>query len=299
MLLYWPIVLGQVLLVTSGQECPAPAAIDARVREMLGARPSDAFEERATVERDGASLRVRLRGKDERVLGDRVLVAEGTCDELASVVAVVLATWLSDVHPVYVGSLPEAAPPDAPPAAPIAEAVAPAAGTPPSRHVAIGAALGADFSAGKPAPLASLGARWMPVRSGLGAAAAATIIGVRSEPLSTGSVRYWRWPFTIGPAYRLAVGAASLDLQAGAALAWFHVAGTSFPSALTHDALLGGGFVAARASGSWNGLEPFVDVTGFFWRPTEAFVQRDVDQPSVRLPGLELHLAVGASLRAW
>jgi hypothetical protein len=287
------------LLVTSGQECPAPGTIDARVREMLGARPSDTFEERATVEREGTSLRVRLRGKDERVLGERVLQVEGTCDELASVVAVVLATWLSDVHPVYVASLPEATPPEVPPAAPIAEPVAPRASTTTSRHVALGAALGADFSAGKPAPLASLGARWMPARSGLGAAAAATIIGVRSEPLSSGSVRYWRWPVTIGPAYRLAVGSASLDLHAGAALAWFHVAGTGYPSALTHDAMLGGGFVDARASGSWSGLEPFVDVTGFFWRPVEAFVQRDVDQPSVRLPALELHLAVGASLRAW
>ena len=287
------------MLVASGQDCPAPAAIDARVREMLGLGSSDVFEERAVVERDGASLRVRLRGKDERVLGDRELVAEGTCDELASVVAVVLATWLSDVHPVYVGSLPEVAPPEVAQATPRPEPVRSGAGTPASRHVAIGAAVGADLSAGKPAPLVSLGVRWMPARSGLGAAAVATIIGVRSEPISTGSVRYWRWPLAIGPAYRVPVGSASLDFHAGAALAWFHVAGTGFPSALTHDALLGGGFVATRASGSWGGFEPFVDVSGFFWRPTDAFVQRDVNQPSVRLPGLELHLAVGAALRAW
>jgi hypothetical protein len=181
----------------------------------------------------------------------------------------------------------------------MAEPVAPGAGTPASRHVAIGGAVGVDLSAAKPAPLASLGARWMPARSGVGAALAATIVGVRNEPLSTGSVRHWRWPFAIGPAYRTALGSASWDVHAGAALAWFHVAGSGFSSALTHDALLGGGFVSTRASGSWSGLEPFVDAAVFFWRPTEAFVQRDVDQTSVRLPGLELHLTVGAALRAW
>jgi hypothetical protein len=292
------LLFGQ-LLVASGQDCPAAAAVDARVREMLGMRPSDGFEERAVVDREGASLRVRLRGKDDRVLGDRTLVAEGTCDELASVVAVVLATWLSDVHPVYPGALPEVPPPQPPPLAPKEEPVAPSAGTPPSRHVAIGATVGVDLSAAKPAPLASLGARWMPARAGVGAAFAATIVGARNDPLSSGSVRYWRWPLAIGPAYRFAVGSASWDVHAGAALAWFHVAGVGFSSARTHDALLGGGFVATRASGSWNGLEPFVDAAVFFWRPTEAFVQRDIDAPSVRLPALELHLGVGAALRAW
>ena len=113
MLLFWPVVLGQTL-VTSAQNCPAAAAVDARVREMLGLRTTDALEERATVERDGSSLRVTLRSKDERVLGDRLLRADGSCDELAGVVAVVLATWLSDVHPEYVGSLPEPAPPVSP-----------------------------------------------------------------------------------------------------------------------------------------------------------------------------------------
>src|SRR5262249_16055347 len=38
------------------------------------------------------------------------------CEDLAQAIAVVLATWISDVHPEYVGALPEPEKPLAPPA---------------------------------------------------------------------------------------------------------------------------------------------------------------------------------------
>ena len=107
----------------------------------------------------------------------------------------------------------------------------------------------------------------MPERSGFGAAATATLMAPRSQELASGSVRFWRWPLTIGPAYRVPVGAAALDLHAGVALAWLHVEGSEFvsPSPETRNAIVGGGFVSTRISKAWGRFEPFVDVTGVVW----------------------------------
>ena len=297
-LLFWSFVLGQNLLVTSAQECPAPAAIDARVREILGLGANDVLDERATVDRDGSSLRVTMRGKDNRVLGDRVLRADGSCSELAGVVAVVLSAWLSDVHPEFVASLPESPRQPSPTRTPgpPAETSAP---IPASREGALGAAFGVGLSADAPAILGSLGIRWMPVTSGLGAAAAVTLMAPRTQDLSAGSVRYWRWPLVIGPAYRVPLASAKWDLQAGAALAWLHVEGRGFATQSTDNAFLGGGFVSTRISTGSDGFVPFAEVTGVLWRSAEAFVQRSAAQSAVGLPSLELYLAVGGSFRAW
>jgi hypothetical protein len=309
-MILWYFVLGQTLLVTSAQDCPSAAAIDARVRETLGLRANEALEERATVNREGSTLTVTLRGKDGRVLGERSLAAQGNCAELANVVAVVLSAWLSDVHPEFVASLPEAQRPSNPPAAPRIEVPVPPPSSPPEprretsgtsfapRRGMVGAAVGAALSAEVPAPLATIGLRWVP-SSGLGASATATIIAARSEPLSTGSVRYWRWPLLLGPAWRVPLGSTALDLEAGAAFAWLHLEGNGFISPATHDAFLGGGFFSTRISFVSDRFEPFAELTGVLWGSTHAFVRRGADQVAVGLPGLELYVAFGASLRAW
>src|SRR5882724_6003193 len=115
LLLWWPLVFGQTLLAPSTQDCPAPAAVEARVRQILGLSTSAKLAEQASVERTDAALHVTLRSEDGRVLGERSLPADGSCSELVGVVAVVLAAWLSDVHPEFVGALPAAPSPPPPP----------------------------------------------------------------------------------------------------------------------------------------------------------------------------------------
>jgi hypothetical protein len=308
-MMLWPFVLAPTLLVTSAPDCPSAGAIDARVREILGLPASRAIDEQAMVAREGGSLKVTLRTKDGRAIGERSLQADGTCGELAGVVAVVLSAWLSDVHPEFVASLPEAAPPPPPePRAPIA----PAPPRPPpevpretratgalSHHGAFAAAVGADLLAQAPAPLAMLGFRWMPEKSGLGAAAAVTIIGARTEPLLSGSVRYWRWPLSIGPAWRMASEVASVDIAAGPALAWLHLEGRDFSLSATRDTPVVGGTISTRISLGADTLNPFAEVTGVWWPSSQAFVQRGAQQLAVDLPAFELYVVIGASLRAW
>jgi hypothetical protein len=133
----------------------------------------------------------------------------------------------------------------------------------------------------------------MPERSGLGAALAATVMTARTEELSQGSVRYWRWPLVLGPALRAPVGGGHLDFHAGGALGWVHAQGRDFEPPETRNVLRGGGLFSVRGaygSSRWLG---FLEVSGLVWGKTELFVQRGDQQPSISLPTLEVLAAGG------
>ena len=312
-----PLVLGQVAFVEGPRECPSAAIVEQRVRGILGMKAEDVLEERAQLSTETDALRVVVRSKEGTLLGERLLKAEGTCEELEQVVAVVVATWISDVHPEFVAALPPGAapaavepktedaggetplapapanPPAPSPPAPVATP-APARATPATRrHWELSAAGGADISDGKASALATLGVRWVPERSGLGAALAATAMTRRTEELSRGSVRYWRWPLVAGPVLRAPLGDARLDFHVGGALGWVHAQGRDFQEADTRDDLRAGGLVSVRGSygpGRWRG---FAEVSGVGWGKTEVFVDSGDDQPAKALPVLELFLAAG------
>jgi hypothetical protein len=122
----------------------------------------------------------------------------------------------------------------------------------------------------------------------------------RRQPLSSGSVRYLRWPLLLGPAFRVPLAAASkLDLHAGAAVAWLHLSGSGFADSSDRDAVVGGGFVSTRFSLASKGFEPFAELSCALFPATRAFVVRGPEQIAVDLPHVELYVALGASLRVW
>jgi hypothetical protein len=299
----WSVALGPSLLASS-PGCPGAESVEARVREILGLHDNAAFEERATLEREGHSLRVTVRAPDERVLGDRLLSADGSCDDLTGAVAVVLAAWLSDFHPEFVASLPEGATPEPaplPPARPPRDTVdtgeKSASRAAPPRQWAVSAALGADVSMASAAPFASLGVRFQPQPVGLGAAVTASFITRRSLDLSTGSVRYFRWPISLGPTWRVPIASTTLDFHMGMALGWLHVEGVGFATSAAHDTLRAGGLASTRLSlgrGQWL---PFAELSGVWFGKAEAFVERGPEEPSAELPRLELLAAFGAAFR--
>jgi len=298
LLLWWPLVFGQSLLAPSTQDCPKPAAVDARVRQILGLSANAVLAEQATVERDDSSLHVTLRSPDGHVLGDRSLRADGSCSELVGVVAVVLAAWLSDVHPEFVGALPAAPPPPSPPPSPPPPAT-PLSSSPPSHHGALGLALGADLAGKNLAPLGALAFDWLPTRGGLGAFASASATGLHREALSTGSVQYWRWPLRLGAVLRLPLAGSALDVKAGPALGWLRLNGSGFATSSSSSALIGGGFISTRIVMTAQSFEPYAELGGVLFGSTRAFVQRGSDQVTVDLPSLELFFAIGASVRVW
>lgn len=304
----WPLLITP--LVTTDPACPPADAVHARVRTILGLDSVVALAESAEVGRDGTSLRVTLRAADGRTLGDRLVPAEGTCDELAGVAAVILASWLSDVHPEFVSTLPEPLQAPEREGLPTASAPSPPQDQAPSRsdhsdhraraqrHFSFGVAVGSSFSSASPAPLAALGVHWLPNKSGLGWSLAATATGAHDRTLGEGNVRYWRWPLSTGPVLRLALSPLNLDLGAGAALTWLHVRGESFALPETHNSLLGGVYTSLRVSNftRFGPFAPFVEVTGIGWPSVRPYLS-PTDR-AVTLPHFELFLSLGGALAA-
>jgi hypothetical protein len=139
----------------------------------------------------------------------------------------------------------------------------------------------------------------MPERWGLGGALTAMVTGARRVELSNGSVRYFRWPLVLGPAFRFPIGAASLDVHAGAALAWLHLEGLDYEPAQKHDAFSAGGALVARLVFASGLFRPFAELGGAVWGSTEAVVRRgDGDEVSVKLPQVEFYAAFGAAWQA-
>lgn len=313
-------MVGQLAFVEGDlEQCPRPAAVEQRVRSILGMNSAATLEERATLLRDGDTLKIIVTRPDGSVLGERVLNAAASCDDLETLASVVLASWISDVHPEFVAALPpapsraempaetgeepsEVAPPALPPAAPSPPAPAmlsqpsleqPSFERPQSRRWELAAAAGASFSRTPVSALGSLGVRWMPERSGFGAVLAVHVTSPRTAALSLGSVRYWRWPLVAGPALRLPAGGGRLDLHAGLALAWLHAQGRDFEPSETRNVPRGGGLLGLRGlygSARWRG---FLEANAVAWGKTEVFVAREDQQPSISLPLLELYLTVG------
>jgi hypothetical protein len=276
--------------------------------------------------REGAALRVTLRAADAHVLGERLLPAEGSCDEQAAAVAVLLSAWLSDVHPEYVGALPEPATPvlaspapetESPSSAsPPAPAVAPPAALPPRdsgaaaispkpdrptprRSLELSVAAGGVLSSASPAPFGTLGVRYLPESTGLGAALGATFSTPRRTELSPGSVSYFRWPLVVGPALRASLGSTRLDVTAGPAGAWFHLSGVNFHDSRTYDVVVWGGALAARWALPQGRIAPFIEVSGMAFARARAVVHFGTEEKAVELPNLELYASLGGSFRAW
>lgn len=318
--LLWPIVAGQLAFVDgSHEQCPRPAAVEERVRAILGMKSADTLEERAKLLREGDELKIVVTRADGSVLGERVLSAAASCDDLETLASVVLASWISDVHPEFVAALPpppsraempsdtdtvpapETAVPVTPPAPPATATTVPP-GSAGERPVApaqrwrweLGAAAGADFSRARVTALGSLGVRWIPERSGFGAALTGHVMTPTTEPLSMGSVRYWRWPLVAGPALRLPLGSGRIDVHAGLAVGWLHAVGRNFEPSVTRDVLRGGGLLGLRGLCCGQRLRGFVDLSGVAWGKSEIFVDRADRQPSsIALPMLELYLTAG------
>jgi hypothetical protein len=262
--------------------------------------------------RDEGLVLVTLRGKDARVLGERRLPGDGSCDELARAAAVVLASWLSDAHPEFVPTVPTPPPLDVPSTAatPTNGAEAPSAEAPPSSgrvtssgrvvpRSALGwrvlGALGLGFT---PTPLALVGGAGValvPKTSGLGATLRASVSTWRAIDVDGGRALYRRWPLEAGAVLRFAGASVSGELEGGAALGWLALSGRSFGTNRRAADATFGPFATARALGPGRTLQPLVELSGVYWARTTR-VYGDPARPSAALPNLELSLSVGLAL---
>jgi hypothetical protein len=300
--------------LVQGETCPAPVDVEARVRVILHLSPEQELSEGFIVERHEAGLYVELRSADSTLIGQRTLPTAGTCDELAQAAAVVLSTWLSDVHPDFAGALPAPVPqpepepqpepqPEPPPprtrstedsklqARPTSPP-APPPGRPTPRAWDLALGLGSDFTGGHFALALPFSVGYLAVGGGFGLAAMTIATPSRKDPLGPGQVNWRRWPLGVGPSLRVGQPRLAWDFSPGVAVGWLHVSGTNFDHTSQQDGVVWGGYLNLRASSRGPHWGVFALADAQFY-PGEARVYVTGISAAWTVPALSLALAVG------
>lgn len=307
-----PLVFAFTSLV-AGETCPAPVDVEARVRSILHLAPEQQLSEGFVVERHESGLYVELRSADSTLIGQRTLPAEGSCDELAQAAAVVLSAWLNDAHPDFAGALPPApapAPEPTPEPSPEPEPmvaptpaptpVAPPAPPPrraPSRRLKVGVGVGAELSGESFAPAALVTLAFMPVASGWGLSSLFGASSSRQIPLGPGQVAWRRWPFGIGPSFRVAAANIAFEASAGPAFAWLHLNGSNFARSEAQDGLEWGGLLQLRAESTGSRWGVFGQASAQYYpEDSGAYASSSTEQWFAPVPRFSVGLSVGAWL---
>ncbi|HXI55527.1 MAG TPA: hypothetical protein VNO55_05685 [Polyangia bacterium] len=267
--------------------CPSVASVVARLSAVLpdvargGGEPVD----RARVELAAERITVTLRGPDGTLIGERTLVAQGSCEERARAVAVVLGTWESDVHPAF--RLPVSSAVGAPPSpAPAPEAPRPVVESPvekPPASVVTQIAPGPAASASRATWDLGVGVLGILADSQLTASvrvvATATPLGhwggrlalegagERGVAAGSGEGRWSRWSASLGPQHRVTL--ASWGLQGEGHLsaqgAMFQVQGQGYPVSYQVRGFDVGGAAGLRLLAPGTRWRPWLAVDGTRW----------------------------------
>jgi len=245
----------------AAQACPSGAEIERLLESML---PGSATSpDLARVSRQGDALHVELVGADAAVIGERSLAAVGSCAELAQVVAVVLATWESDVHPEFTPSM------DLVPARTAEAKKEPDVGLARTGSLDVAASGGASV-ADSATFAVTLGASWFPVGTGLGLRAIAAGETRHAVTIAAHQAQWRRWVGATLLDFRLARGIATFDVHGGIALASLQATGEDYSPNQSASSLAVAPVLGGRVS-IWPsrhfGLS--LEVAGFYWQRSQ------------------------------
>jgi hypothetical protein len=324
-LLTWLVAVGPVVRFTGDVACPTIAEVDSQSRTLLPAASESGERDVATLEQTRSRVRVTLRRPDGTTLGEREFDRAHSCAELAGAIALVIATWESDVHPEFALTLPPPAPRASPSpvstggqtAPPLtiarrpesAETAAklpiapPALRAPPGRSTFdVGAAL---VAAAAPHTLdgsfqsdlvvaGSIVAGWLHHGRGPGARLALGAAADRLVSLGPGEAHWRRATAAFGPQLRVSPLATVLDLHAELIVAALNVRGQGFLANANDWSLDLGAGAGVRlwiGAGTWR---PWLDLSVAVW-PREHVIYVSPSAEAVSLPKFEALLALGVA----
>jgi hypothetical protein len=183
----------------------------------------------------------------------------------------VISAWLTDVHPDFAGELPpppppEPAPPPPPPPPepappPPPEAQKPLAKAAPRRESGFDASLGVgvQFAGGDVgAAAASFAVRYGAPVMGFGATAFGVLTLPQTDSLGEGQVDWRRWPFGLGPEFRVSTSRVNVDISAGPLLGWLRLEGFGFDHTNTDSGVSWGAFTNMRIALRSRPVAPFI-----------------------------------------
>lgn len=279
--------------------CPTPADVGRALANLVPAAAGPPEEHHsARISRTANGIHVALHGARGESLAARELASEGSCDDLASAIAVIIAAWEADLDPRVSARVTLPPPPPRPMPATVAieaSVAPPAASPPPSFDLGLG--LLASLSGGQLAPGARIDGRVARAgaRLGLGVAVA----GVTARSASVGdraeAARWSRIAFGAGPDVRFAMGRTNVDLRAQALVALLQVSGVGLTTNTSGSTAQLGAGVGVHAGRPWGTATPWIGLDLQYWPgPDRLEIAGVADRGE--LPRLELQLAVGLSL---
>jgi hypothetical protein len=242
------------------ESCPSGDEIERRLGAMLSPVPESAPPNVARIRRQGEGLHVELVGPDAAVIAERQLDSAGACADLAQMVAVVLASWESDVHPEF------ARPPaDLVPARLLETRSGRDDRQARASRYALAAGLGTSV-ADTAALSGVLAASWYPGGGRLGMRGLALAETDHTLDLGLHQARWHRWVGGLALEWRLDGSMTSLDAHAGVAVALLQASGADFPENHSAASLAMAPVLGSRGSlwlTSYLGL--YLEVDGFYW----------------------------------
>jgi hypothetical protein len=287
------------IAIVGDATCPTPAEVAAQVAALgpatdATAPDGDAPTAKAIVARTERTLRLELVGPNSNALATRELPAEGSCEDLASAAAIVVAAWRADLDPDLAPQVTLPASPTTPPIAIVRDA--PPATRAPTPFL-LGLGLIASETGGALAPgamlVGALGLGWR------GLALDASVSGTTSHSADVGALSgaasWTRATFAIGPSLQLGGSGVRGDVHLQALGALLHVRGVGVPNAAsdttTEVGISAGGRVelVSGTTGVWLGLD------AFGW-PGDQRLSIANTNDSSQLPRLEVVGSVGISL---
>lgn len=272
--------------------CPSGHEVEQTLDSMLPSVPEKVRPDVAHVLRRGNQLQVVLVGTDAAVIAERWIDDTGACSELAELIAVVIASWESDVHPEF------ARPHGEPVAAALAEKPAappaPAPQTAPFYEVAAGSSLSWSGSPGLGGIL-SMGL--VPRGAGPGLRLSATVESARTLDLAPGatpSQATWRrWTGSAEFDWRLPKGSWALDFHGGLELGWLVASGAGFSQNHSDYSFSPGGTAGAHLSRrASRQVSVWMGVAATYW-PRKQFVYGQPNMPQQQIPNYQGLASIG------
>lgn len=272
--------------------CPCGPEIEQALASRLApASPQTRPDQAHVWKRDGL-LHIELVNPDGAIIAARTLVERGSCAETAELVAVVVASWESDVHPVFTE-----------PPIEMVTAASASPPAPPKPSAAPAPSSSFDFALGGGPSLASslalTGAAslvWIPRGRGLGLRLSALADRQRDLSLGEGQAAWSRWMIGAEADWRSSRGRTSFDVHAGVFAGRLAVEGRHFEVNESQTSLSPALALGTRIA--WWGSRHFavwLDILGAFWlRGQSVYTLPESDEQ--KLPVVQGLALVGVAL---
>ena len=287
--------------VQGTSRCPEPAAVAAILPELLPAT-NELRPDIAWIETAGLDVSITLRGPDGSTRFARTITSHGSCADLASAAAVIIAAWTTEQNPELSLEQPGFYPPPAKPAPlpkpapPAAEATWPAPPPAPIRRpfvLEVGAGIGAalDGKGWAGSARVDVGARRQ--RFGLRLAFAGD--SARDESIESGTATWRRLMVGIGPSIALTDRTVQLELYAQLALGITTVRGRGYDTNLSATDVSTGLTGALRLGMGRSWVRPWLEVGGRLWLAPQEVAVTKQDQPTapIDLPRTDARVMAG------